>query len=71
MNLEQIHSVYLIGIGGIGMSALARFFLHSGKLVSGYDRSETELTKKLIQEGASIHYISNVDLIPNKIKEDK
>ena len=64
MNIHTIKSVYFIGAGGIGMSALVRFFLSKGKEVAGYDRTPTELTEKLNQEGANIHYEDNVDLIP-------
>jgi len=56
MNFNQINKVYFIGIGGIGMSALARYFHSQGKAVSGYDKTETVLTKQLVQEGISIHY---------------
>ena len=56
--------VYFLGIGGIGMSALARYFLHEGWLVAGYDRTATDLTRKLESEGASIHYEDDVKLIP-------
>lgn len=56
MNFNQIHNVYFIGIGGIGMSALARYFYSQGKQVSGYDKTETKLTKKLELEGISVHY---------------
>ena len=61
MNYDQI---YFLGIGGIGMSNLARYFLANGKKVAGYDRTETSLTKELVQEGANIHYEDNVLLIP-------
>ncbi len=64
MNLNQIHNVYFIGIGGIGMSALARYFKAIGKNVSGYDKTETELTKELQQLGIAIHFDDNIDLIP-------
>jgi len=64
MNLNQIHNVYFIGIGGIGMSALARYFKTIGKNVSGYDKTETELTKELVQSGINIHYEDNINLIP-------
>ncbi|WP_396138421.1 Mur ligase domain-containing protein, partial [Flavobacterium sp.] len=47
MNLNQIHNVYFIGIGGIGMSALARYFQNIGKNVAGYDKTETQLTDEL------------------------
>lgn len=56
MKLDQIHKVYFIGIGGIGMSALARYYNGQGKHVSGYDRTETALTKELVNEGLAIHY---------------
>lgn len=64
MNLNQIHNVYFIGIGGIGMSALARYFKAIGKNVSGYDKTETELTKDLSQLGIDIHFEDRIDLIP-------
>jgi UDP-N-acetylmuramate--alanine ligase len=64
MNLNQIHNVYFIGIGGIGMSALARYFKNIGKNVAGYDKTETELTKDLNQIGIEIHFEDNIDLIP-------
>ena len=64
MNLNQIHNLYFIGIGGIGMSALARYFKAIGKNVSGYDKTETELTKELQQLGISIHFEDRIDLIP-------
>ena len=56
-------AVYFLGVGGIGMSAIARYFNSRGVKVSGYDKTETELTKKLISEGINIHYEDNVDLI--------
>jgi UDP-N-acetylmuramate--alanine ligase len=65
MNLNQIHNVYFIGIGGIGMSALARYFQNIGKKVSGYDKTPTRLTDELMQNGMSIHFDDNIDLIPN------
>ena len=65
MNLNQIHNVYFIGIGGIGMSALARYFKAIGKNVSGYDKTPTTLTNELIESGISIHFEDNIDLIPN------
>lgn len=64
-NIEEIKSVYFIGIGGIGMSAIARYFLALGKQVAGYDRTETPLTKKLVAEGAIVHYTDDVTLIPS------
>jgi UDP-N-acetylmuramate--alanine ligase len=57
LDIHRISQIYLIGIGGIGMSALARYFLHQGKSVSGYDRVSTSLTDELIREGIDIHFI--------------
>lgn len=54
--------MYFVGIGGIGMSALARFFLDRGAVVSGYDRTETELTKRLVAEGMHVHYTDDVNI---------
>ena len=54
-------AVYFLGIGGIGMSALARYFNSRGVKVSGYDKTETELTKKLVSEGISVHYDDNIE----------
>lgn len=64
MNVNTLKAVYFIGAGGIGMSALVRYFLSKGKKVGGYDRTPSELTEKLIEEGAAIHYEENVSLIP-------
>jgi UDP-N-acetylmuramate--alanine ligase len=64
MNLNQIHNVYFIGIGGIGMSALARYFKSIGKNVSGYDKTETELTNELSESGIDIHFKDEISLIP-------
>ncbi|MBC7524324.1 MAG: UDP-N-acetylmuramate--L-alanine ligase [Flavobacterium sp.] len=64
MNLNQIHNVYFIGIGGIGMSALARYFQNIGKNVAGYDKTPTSLTNELIDGGMSIHFEDNISLIP-------
>ncbi|WP_445453898.1 UDP-N-acetylmuramate--L-alanine ligase [Flavobacterium sp. 25HG05S-40] len=66
MNLNQIHNVYFIGIGGIGMSALARYFQYIGKNVSGYDKTPTLLTDELIAGGMSIHFEDNINLIPEE-----
>lgn len=60
--------VYLIGIGGIGMSALARYFNHAGYAVSGYDRTKTKLTESLEGEGIKIHYEDRPELIPTDIE---
>lgn len=60
---EKVNSIYFIGIGGIGMSALARYFYSKGAKVSGYDKTPSSLTKELEQEGMSIHYEERLDLI--------
>ncbi len=62
--LKDIQSVYFIGIGGIGMSAIARYFLHKGLPVAGYDKTPSSLTNRLEQEGVQIHYDDNVKEIP-------
>ena len=62
-----ISSIYFIGIGGIGMSALARYFKSRGVVVSGYDRSETPLTLQLVAEGIPIHYHESVSEIPKQV----
>jgi UDP-N-acetylmuramate--alanine ligase len=64
MNLDQIHNVYFVGIGGIGMSALARYFQNTGKQVAGYDKTPSALTDELIKSGISIHFEDSIDLIP-------
>jgi UDP-N-acetylmuramate--alanine ligase len=64
VKLDQIHRVYFIGIGGIGMSALARYFKSGGKHVAGYDRTQTQLTKELSVSGIDIHYKDDVQAIP-------
>ncbi|WP_299991881.1 UDP-N-acetylmuramate--L-alanine ligase [uncultured Bacteroides sp.] len=69
MNIENIKSVYFVGAGGIGMSALIRYFLSKNKLVAGYDRTPSELTENLKEEGAQIHYEENVALIPEACKD--
>ncbi|MEI8278263.1 MAG: UDP-N-acetylmuramate--L-alanine ligase [Bacteroidota bacterium] len=63
MNVKDINRVYFIGIGGIGMSAIARFFNQRGVIVKGYDRTETELTKRLVEEGIEVHYSDDVELL--------
>jgi len=67
MSFDDVKQIYFLGIGGIGMSALARYFLKEKKLISGYDSTSTVLTKKLESEGMKIHYEENVDLIPDNI----
>lgn len=64
-----MQAVYFIGIGGIGMSAIARYFLNTGVFVGGYDRTPSPLTKTLEEEGAVIHYEDNVELIPEQCKQ--
>lgn len=60
----EFSKVYFLGIGGIGMSALARYFMHEGKCVAGYDRTRSELTDALTVEGAEVHYEEDVRRIP-------
>ena len=69
MNVNTLKSVYFIGAGGIGMSALVRYFLSKGKNVGGYDRTPSELTEKLIEEGAAIHYEDSSDQIPASFRD--
>ena len=66
--LKKIKSVYFIGIGGIGMSAIARFFHSKGVKVSGYDKTETALTKELSASGIEVHYEENVNIIPKDVQ---
>ena len=63
MNVRELNSVYFIGIGGIGMSALARFFRGQGAKVCGYDKTETDLTRQLVSEGMEIHYTDDIQLL--------
>ncbi|VXB09389.1 UDP-N-acetylmuramate--L-alanine ligase [Flavobacterium sp. 9AF] len=63
MNLNQIQNIYFIGIGGIGMSALARYFMNIGKNVAGYDKTRTQLTDELEALGMSIHFEDKLELI--------
>lgn len=65
----EIQRIYFIGIGGIGMSALARYFLHEGKRVAGYDRTRSELTAALETEGAAIHYTDDAEAIPADFRQ--
>ncbi len=64
MELKDIKAVYFVGAGGIGMSAIARFFISKGMVVAGYDKTPSELTGRLEKEGMLLHYEENVDLIP-------
>ena len=67
MQLNNISTVYFLGIGGIGMSALARYFKLNGCAVSGYDKTKTPLTTTLESEGLNIHYTPDVNLIPSNV----
>ena len=71
MKIEDKHIVYFLGIGGIGMSALARWFMRLGKKVYGYDKTETPLTRKLIEEGADIHYDDAIENISSAVLNSK
>jgi UDP-N-acetylmuramate--alanine ligase len=71
MNLKNFHNVYFIGIGGIGMSAIARYFNAIGKSVSGYDKTGSTLTDELIKEGISINFEDSMDVVPDKVLEGK
>ena len=68
MELNEIKAVYFIGAGGIGMSAIARYFLAKGLVVAGYDKTPTDLTRNLEKEGMLLHYEENVDEIPHDCK---
>lgn len=68
VELEKINAVYFIGIGGIGMSALARYFHSKGKIVSGYDRMSTVLTQELEASGITIHYEENLEKISTNVQ---
>ena len=63
IELKDIQRIYFIGIGGIGMSAIARYFISRGVSVSGYDRTPTPLTKKLQAEGMLIHYTDDIQMV--------
>jgi UDP-N-acetylmuramate--alanine ligase len=63
MNIKNLHTVYFLGVGGIGMSALARYFLAMGSKVYGYDKTKTALTSQLEKEGIEIHYEEDVEFL--------
>ena len=65
INTKNIKAVYFVGAGGIGMSAIARYFISRGLVVGGYDRTPTELTRRLEKEGVLMHYEENIDEIPH------
>lgn len=69
MEMQKITSVYFVGAGGIGMSALARYFRAKGKQVAGYDKTLSDLTAALIEEGIRIHYTDDITLIPEDCKQ--
>ena len=69
MKIEDIKSVYFVGAGGIGMSAIARYFLKKGLVVGGYDKTPSDLTRQLEKEGMLIHYEENVEMIPHICKK--
>ena len=69
MIIEDIKSVYFVGAGGIGMSAIARYFLKKGLVVGGYDKTPSDLTRQLEKEGMLIHYEENVEMIPHICKK--
>lgn len=69
MEMQKRTSVYFVGAGGIGMSALARYFRAKGKQVAGYDKTPSDLTAALIEEGIRIHYTDNITLIPEDCKQ--
>ena len=69
MELNKIKAIYFVGAGGIGMSAIARYFLKKGLVVAGYDKTPSDLTRQLQEEGMLIHYEENVDAIPEACKQ--
>lgn len=71
MELKDIKAVYFVGAGGIGMSAIARYFIRKGMVVAGYDKIPSELTKQLEREGALLHYEENTDEIPHACRDPK
>ncbi len=71
MNLKNYDSIYFLGIGGIGMSALARWFRHSGLKVAGYDRNSSPLIHELMEEGMEIHFEDRIEMIPGYLTKEK
>ena len=69
MHINKMKNVYFIGIGGIGMSAIARYYNHAGYNVSGYDRTPSKLTANLEKEGIQIHFSPSIEAIPADIDE--
>jgi UDP-N-acetylmuramate--alanine ligase len=70
MKLNQYDSIYFLGIGGIGMSAIARWFRHKGLRVAGYDKTPTPLTHELMEEGMEIHFEDRIEFIPGYISKE-
>lgn len=70
MNFARLTHVYFLGIGGIGMSALARYFHAAGKSVAGYDKTPSQLTDELQQEGMDIHFVESAELIPEAFRDN-
>jgi UDP-N-acetylmuramate--alanine ligase len=71
VQLSNYHSVYFLGIGGIGMSAIARWFKHSGLKVAGYDKTATPLTHELMEEGMEIHFEDRIEMLPGYMTKEK
>lgn len=71
MEAKDIQAVYFVGAGGIGMSAIARYFINKGAVVAGYDRTPTDLTRELEKEGMLVHYEENTELIPQACRDAK
>ena len=71
METKNIKAVYFVGAGGIGMSAIARYFIKKGYVVAGYDKTPTQLTQQLEKEGMLLHYEENVNEIPQACKNAK
>lgn len=71
MNLQNIKTVYFLGIGGIGMSAIARYFRVQGKQVLGYDKTPTPLTAELLAEGIEVHFEDDIDIFKSQVKSSK
>jgi UDP-N-acetylmuramate--alanine ligase len=71
MDFKNINAVYFVGAGGIGMSAIARYFMKKGLVVAGYDKTPSDLTHQLEKEGMIIHYEEDVEKIPFVCKQQK
>lgn len=71
MEAKDIQAVYFVGAGGIGMSAIARYFINKGAVVAGYDRTPTDLTRELEKEGMLVHYEENTEMIPQACRDAK